>query len=72
MPKVKIESMKERMEFVAPGKRASKVDVMYTTAKGYTGTIALPKEGLTEEIIATAIKGDMTIQEKLIDTEIVV
>lgn len=70
MTKIKIVDIKERVKFVAPGKRETEVDILYETAKGYVGTVSLPKVGFTEEKIREKIKRDMQTQEALLGTEI--
>lgn len=70
MTKIKIVDMKERVQFIAPGKRQTLVDILYSSAKGYSGTVTIPKDELTEKRILNAIRADVETQEKLLGTEI--
>jgi len=72
MAKVKIIDIRDRPKFVGPGKREVYKEYLYKTAKGYLGSVTLPKTGLTEEKIQKAIREDMEIDEKILGEEITV
>lgn len=69
MGKVKIVNIVEHPRHVAPGKIEVDLEVMYKTAKGYDGSVTVPKTGVTEKKIWDAVFADMEIVEKVIGEE---
>lgn len=70
MTKIKILDIRDRPKFIGPGKRAVDQEWLYETAKGHSGSVVLPKEGITEEKVHEAIRKDIALSEKLLGTEI--
>jgi len=70
MAKVKIVDIRDRPKLVGPGKREVDVEVLFETAKGYRGSVTLAKKELSEKKLQEAIKKEIEVQEKVLDTEI--
>ena len=69
MGKIKIELITERRRWVGPDRLDIDLEVTYLTEKGYRGTVIVPKEGVTEEIIWEAIMKDSEIVERVLSEE---
>lgn len=66
MAQVKIVDIRDRPKLIGPGKREVNVEIIYETAKGYSGSVTLAKKDLSEENIQKAIREDMAVQEKIL------
>lgn len=69
MEKARIVNIVEHRRHVAPGKVEVDLEIMYKSAKGFEGTVTVPKAGATEETIWKAVFADMEIVEKVIGKE---
>lgn len=69
MEKARIVNIAERRRHVAPGKVEVDLEIMYKSAKGFEGTVTVPKVGATEDSIWAAVFADMEVVEKVIGKE---
>lgn len=69
MKKARIVNIVEHPRHVAPGKVEVDLEIMYTTTKGYEGTVTIPKVGATEDTIWAAVFADMEVVENVIGVE---
>jgi hypothetical protein len=70
MTKVKIVNMRDKPRLLGPGRREVDIEVLYETESGYSGSITLPKKGLTEEALQQAIHEDIALQEEVLGKEL--
>jgi len=63
-----IDAITPRDDFSTPGKIVHLVDVSYSTDKGLKGTVTLPKDGLTQDILKAAVIKDATVAHTAIGT----
>lgn len=69
MEKARIVNIVEHRRHVAPGKVEIDFEILYKTAKGFEGTVTVPKAGATEDTIWKAVFADMEVVEKVIGKE---
>ena len=69
MGKTKIVNIVEHPRHVAPGKVEVDLEIMYKSAKGFEGSVTIPKLGATEKAIWDAVFKDMETVEKVIGEE---
>jgi hypothetical protein len=65
-----IDNIVEFTDFKPPNKRVLMLEVHYTTGKGYSGVVYLPKDGATKESIGAAVTAAGALAEDVIGTKI--
>jgi len=66
MGKVTIESIRQRKSFISPTKEITRLEVTYSTDKGYIGSVTLDNAKATEEEIIQVVVKDAKTSEALI------